>query len=311
MNFSSPIKLSSILGIVGLGAIAFVGVPESAKAASIWRGSDYLTTPVNGASYDFGPGIGQVFFTGLPVGPGLTDTIIQRKQDCVLPTIGSSCTIPIEMTQLSLKTSAPVNVGDFNYDVKVTLDPNNASTGNMTIKHQFPDDGGLFAEGTFSSSLNVFFKADFVPVNGGPDLQDVFQSVNLTLARALWSHEPPPGAVLVPGAPGTVVGTNLPPLADQNANDHRGNNLAWVNPDQQGNPVGDFFPGIARHVKPSFGGHIVKTACVPRQRNCTKILVDGGSEEFPLVVPEPSTTAGFILLGFASMFGIKRKNKQQ
>jgi hypothetical protein len=279
------------LAVLGLGAVTFFGMAEGANAASVWRGSDYLTTPNNGGTGFIFPGIGSVFFKGVPVGPGLTDTVIQRQADCSLPNIGSSCTIPIEMTTLSLISSAPVNIGGNFFDVLVSLNPANQSTGTMTINHQFADDGGLGAEGTFSSQMTVNFKADFVPVGGGPIAQTSFQTIPLSLNSAFWSHEPPPNAVIVQGNPGNILGDNT---ATQNANWHGG-----INPDNQGNLVGDFFPGPALHTKPDIAGHETHIACQPGFPDCPR--------NFP-TVPEPSTFLGS-LLGLGAMLKLRRKVK--
>ena len=51
-------------------------------ALDVSLGSDYLQTQP-GTSFNFGAGIGVVNFTGLPIGPGLTDTIVQRQQNAL------------------------------------------------------------------------------------------------------------------------------------------------------------------------------------------------------------------------------------
>ncbi len=77
-----------------------------AHADNVALGSDYFQTQA-GTSFDFGGPIGVVNFMGSPIGPGLTDTIVQRLNDVVIN--GASGTIQI--TALSLVSTAPVNIG--------------------------------------------------------------------------------------------------------------------------------------------------------------------------------------------------------
>jgi hypothetical protein len=69
---------------------------------------------------------------------------------------------------------------------------------------------GSTAGGTFTSSLAVYYEAQFQPVGGGTGPAPVFGMVALTGA-ATWAPVPPPGAIIVPG-----------PFGDQNANLHSG-----------------------------------------------------------------------------------------
>ena len=78
-----------------VSAAALAAAP--AVADRVLLGSDYLAT----MAPTF---LGLTALAGMPIGPGNTDTIVQRLRDCTLDlgTIGSSCTIPIEMVALSL-----------------------------------------------------------------------------------------------------------------------------------------------------------------------------------------------------------------
>ena len=138
-----------------LTVLVMLGSSMSASAAdidptvpSVALGSGYFASQP-GTHFNFGGGIGDVNFLGLPSGPFNTDTIIQRRVDAVL---GGSA-IPIQMVGLSLKSAAPVNVGGSFFDVFVTLDPANLAndTGTMSIA------GNTTTGGTFASALNVFF----------------------------------------------------------------------------------------------------------------------------------------------------------
>ena len=156
---SSVGKSVSVLGAVGLSAIAILGAPEAAKAVDIFAGEDLLFTPADGSSFfDFGGPIGIVELMGVPLGGGKTDTIVERKEDCTF--VAGSCHIDIEMTALSLASIDPVNVGGFNYDVWVTPFDPDPSLGEMWIN----DDG------TFQTVLDVHFETVFHPLDGGPDI---------------------------------------------------------------------------------------------------------------------------------------------
>src|SRR5262249_21438813 len=125
---------------------------------------------------------------GLPIGPGLTDTIVQRRADCTitLSATGSICTIPIEMVALSLQSTT-------NPLVLVRESPTLASAGQMTLTSNGSGTGG-----TFSSFFDIFFE---ISTNGGitwtpqPDL-------TLT-GSASWSTIPTSNTLLVPGVVGS------------------------------------------------------------------------------------------------------------
>ena len=162
MNLLNSAKLA-VLGTVGVSAIAVLGMPGSANAIDIRGGLDLLHTPGGGRSFfDFGTqeingnqiNIGKVEFEGFPIGSGSVDTIVQRD-DCTF--VSGSCAINIEMTNLSLKSENPLNIGGVDFDVFVERDLNQASIGTMVINN----------DGTFHSSLDVHFKAHIVEIGGG------------------------------------------------------------------------------------------------------------------------------------------------
>jgi len=169
-SFSPPNLLSrSLIGAVGLG-VALLGLPQSAKAISINRGTDYVATPSGDAVFTFVdplPGAGNVTvkFGGLAIGTptatspdggysGEADTVINRLQDVNgTPTGG---TTPIEIVGLSLKSVAPVTIGGANYDVFAGLQKyynGTPSTGTMTIRHENSDSAPT--QGTWDSSFTI------------------------------------------------------------------------------------------------------------------------------------------------------------
>src|SRR3974390_1931024 len=184
--------------VLGASASAQNGCANGAPCVAL--GSDYLQTQP-GSSFNFGTGIGVVNFMGLPIGPGLTDTIGQRQADAFI----NGGPIPIQLVALSMESTAPVSVGGSFFDVFVTLDPANLGkdVGMMSIM-------GTLGGGTFTSFFDVFFDAHFAPVSTGQPF-DVFSSITLSNGGSAWSPTPPPNAVIVNG-----------PFGDQNANTHTG-----------------------------------------------------------------------------------------
>ncbi len=218
-----------------------------ACADDVALGSDYFQTGA-GTQFDFGPGIGVVNFQGLPnTAHGNTDTIIQRQADA---TIGGP-PIPIQITDLSLQSTAPVNIGGSFFDVFVTLDPAHLSndTGTLTVM-------GSAAGGTFDDTLDVFFDAHFAPIGGG-SATDVFGSIALSQTGASWSPTDP-GTVLVPGldcdnAAGSSACSAGAVAADQAANSHTGLAAGEV----------DFFVVSPETESGPGGSHRVRDASVP------------------------------------------------
>ncbi|MEM7227904.1 MAG: DapH/DapD/GlmU-related protein [Planctomycetota bacterium] len=98
----------------------------------------------------FGPGSlpfnGVVNFQGVPIGTsgafvlGTTDTVITRLDYMELPDLGSTDIVPVEMVELNLQSTAPINVGTSNWLVSMGLsaDP---SEGQMQVTKDFPDGG--------------------------------------------------------------------------------------------------------------------------------------------------------------------------
>lgn len=200
-------------------------------------GSDYLHTAA-------GTSFGGVAFTGVPIGPGNTDTIVRRNADGLFPAgVGSSATVPIELVALTLVSTAPTNFGlgvGFYYLTLQSARGGPASLGSMNVSYLSADDGlpGT-PEGTFNSFFDVFFDLRFASENGPIALSD-----DLVLGNqgASWDTTPTPGTVTVPGSVGNTA-----------ANLHSGKT-----PDQL-----DFFPGAISEQHPSGAVHNVVPAVVP------------------------------------------------
>ena len=230
-----------------VGALALLGVPESADAANVRLGSDYVQTPAGNTSFNFGGPIDTVDFQGRPIpGLGLVDTIIERKQDVALVE-GTAIPgmTPIEIVALSLESVAPVEVNGFDYDVFVTLDPNNPSTGNMTIRHENLDSDPI--QGTWDSVFDLNALALFTPLNGGPSIPNETISKTFLALNEDWGHKPGPGDEIVNLNQGWMF---QPPGGLPLISRAPGNQTANCHVDNNGPPCDaeDFFlKGLALH----------------------------------------------------------------
>lgn len=214
-------QATSILGAVALGCLAFLSILESAKAATVVLGSDYWVT-LDNSFFDFGGPLGQVNFVGQPIGTfqgrnvDEADTIIQRKQDVTFNN-GFGIT-DIEVVALSLKSKDSVKLNNVDFDIFVTLNPDQQSTGTLIIKENH----------TFVSDFNVFWTATFKPTNGGDAIPCPLgqggcdQMINLG-GTGPWSSNKPLKGIKVEGFVG-----------DQ---------LANVHTDLSNDQI-DFFPGV-------------------------------------------------------------------
>lgn len=134
----------------GLGLCAAL-LAGSARADIVLLGSDYFET-IAPTSFTFpvATSLGSLSgitlgLSGRPIGPGSTDTIVRRRQDCslFLDTSGSQCTIEIEMVALSLVGNGP--------PILFRESPTHNSLGEMTI---FSD--GTGTGGHFDSFFDIF-----------------------------------------------------------------------------------------------------------------------------------------------------------
>jgi len=176
-----------------------VGLVGAALAAPIDPGFDLFQTPPGGGLLDFsGMGGGLVPLQGLPIGPGNTDTIVQRHTG--LPDGGMGI-IQTEIVALSLQSVSPAAIGSSFFDVFVGLDPSNPSLGTIDVTSHGPNGG------TFDSFFDVFTIVTLTEV-GNPANQIVVPRVDeIDSLNSLWSHTPPPG---YPGHPHYPAGGFYP-----------------------------------------------------------------------------------------------------
>jgi len=221
-----------LISLALCGSIAATGSVAYADPL-VLLGSDYLETKA-GTTFAGAP------FKGVPIGPGSTDTIVERLQNATLSGVGSSATVPIELVSLNLVSAVPINLGaglGLYYITLQSMRGGPASTGEMTINYNTADDGVAGTpEGTFSSFFDVFFDVRFGALNGPIVQSDVLVLSN---ASALWDADPSPGTVLVTGSVGS-----------QAANLHTGKALGQL----------DFFPVHIEEQHPGGALHIVDPA---------------------------------------------------
>jgi hypothetical protein len=211
-------------------------------------GTDYFQTiPGSGQSgtyFNFGgmDGLGFVDFLGVPMGPGNTDTEVERMGNAQI----NGGPVEIQLEALSLESTAPVDIGGYLYNMFIGLNPADQSLGQITIM-------GTTYGGTFTSTLNVYFEASFAPINGGPPVNPFTNEVTLTNTGANWSSTPTSADLLVVGQ-----------LGDQHANCHTGTGpYGCLNPSGYDNGYVDFFPGEFSECTGTNGCHEVVPATIP------------------------------------------------
>lgn len=180
-------------------------VGGGASAAVVAAGDDVMSTPPGGASHDFsgdpipadffGPG-SDPFFGIVPLqgaGTGCFDTVVSRLNDASPLPIGGQATIPIEIVELNLVSSAPIQItpqNDF-WDVHVDLSQFVPQPGGqMTIKHQNADGG------TYDSTQDICPRMTFTQIAPPFDVrvldicfdQGLPAAVTVGTADAPWSH---------------------------------------------------------------------------------------------------------------------------
>jgi len=178
-------------------------------ALPIDRGYSFFETP--DASFDFGAPIGMVHLKGMPLGSayGNTDTIVQRLGE--LPA-GATGNIPVQLVELSLRSSSPVNIGGSFFDVFVTI--NDLSLPNVMQPDTLPPSMGQImvtshddavGSGKVDSFFDVFFDVFVIPVGGNANSPGAMHfmagPLQLTETGALWSHTPPPNYPVIPNLP--------------------------------------------------------------------------------------------------------------
>ena len=171
------------------GLLTWMGA--AALADPIDPGFDLLHTPpgggvINPADYG-GPNV-VIPLRGRPIGPGNTDTIIQRTTG--LPDGGTGA-IQAEIVALSLESIAPASISGSFFDVFVDLAPGTSSLGAINVITHTPGPGG---GGTFDSFFDVFARVTMTEVGNPSNMFQLPAQVRLDPGSiGSWSHIPPPG----------------------------------------------------------------------------------------------------------------------
>ena len=198
-------KLASLCAGSALVVTGLAFPLTSSAQLTVQSGYELFQTQASGTSF---PGLGSLMgvplgtfnFGSGPVNTGDTDTIIQRLTTATVANAGDSTTVNLKVNALQLETTAQVNfmnLGLNNYFI--TLDPNTASTGSMTLTFGGP--GG----GTFSSSLDLTLDIHSGALNG--PVVDT-ETLMLQNNNEVWGRTPPPGSVLINGVDYLLNGTD-------------------------------------------------------------------------------------------------------
>jgi hypothetical protein len=195
MNLKAQAKVA-----LCFSAILALSFCPTAQATDIALGPDYFATQ-EGTQFIFN-GV-TVDLVGVPIGPGNTDTIVQRLSDAIVSPGGVATPISIQIKALSLESTQPLSIPGVPSPVNVfvTLDPTNLAndTGQMTITENSTGTGG-----TFTSFLDVFFDVCLQPGANGVGCANGTTPIAtgkevLSNSGATWSTTPSPSSVLVTG----------------------------------------------------------------------------------------------------------------
>ena len=289
----------SIIGAVGLG-VALLGLPQSAKAFTVNRGTDYLVTPTNGAKFYFNDLGRFVSFEGLAIGTptatspdggflGAADTVVNRLDDVeapYLPTLPVTAppedpnlpnlidgTLPANnVTSIQIVGLSLQGTGSDAGKIFVGLDPAKVSGGKMAIAHNQTNDIG----GIWSSYFDINGIA--VVANDGvtltPTGNDYVHNLIVDCGNAK-------GYECIPFSKGVFQASDEPWSHDPSSGQFQGDNLVAPGLEQN-----FYLTGAVIH---DAGGGIIHT-------------VDA--------VPEPLTILGALTaFGFGAAFKKKRDKK--
>ena len=230
-----------LLGSLALGVA--LALSPTAKSATVYKGTDYLMTPIGGGTYNFGGSIGNVSFSGLPIGgtSGIADTIVNRLDNVLYP-LGIT---PIEVVGLSLKADGP-----YYGKIFVGLNPAMASTGQMSIVHSSPGDVG----GIWSSSFTI--KGMAIIANDGITLTPTGDNYISSLISNC-SSEMLLNYTCMPFSKGTFTATNEPWKHDPGPSQIIGPNLV------SSDPTNFYLESVVYHQAPDSEHIVCAFNCVP------------------------------------------------
>ena len=179
------LKHAGLIAIL-CSAVALLSTAR-AMADTVVLGTDYFTAEL-GTQFTF-DGM-TVDLKGNPIGPGSTDTIVQRTSNI---TIGSSGSLL--MTGLSLVST------NLSTPIYITLNPNKTADDTGTINILGSATGGTFST-TLELYLDICTAAGAGGVGCGSGTLLATQSLVLNSTDPYWAPTPPAGAVIVSGPVG-------------------------------------------------------------------------------------------------------------
>ena len=181
-------KFTPLLGVIALSSVAFLGNAESARAADIEPGFDFLVTQ-SPTSLPI-PGFGLIDLIGNPIPPSLPyDTVLRRLEKCNFVAGTGTCSVPLIITELSVKSEASfpglpgngqifITLDGLPSDGLITINQNGTWNATLPVRAVAKDANGLslanFAntltgDGTWDVNSNVFlpvgiFRGPLVPI---------------------------------------------------------------------------------------------------------------------------------------------------
>jgi hypothetical protein len=187
--------LTSPLLVLSFAAL-FAPLPCRADIETIPAGNDYLVTLPG--TFTTIAGVGIVPLMGIPSFAYGADTVIQRTADVTLPdAIGGTAMVSAHLAGLTLESAAPVNIGGSFFDIFVTLDPSQSSTGQLTLTQTALEGTPTSPEGTLTSFFDFFVDISAVPVGGGPPAFSTTSEFQLS-GSGFW-NDPDDGAQFLNG----------------------------------------------------------------------------------------------------------------
>lgn len=185
-----------IVVVVTAALVVLGGATQASASEHTEIGFDFLATPPGGGILDLSPfgGPPDVQLVGFPVGPGNTDTIVERKSG--IPA-GGTGVIDIELVELHLVSIGPVDIGGMDWDIDVQLDPGTPSVGQMNITTH--DD--ILGGGLFDSFMDIYVLVILTLVADPLVQQIVLQHDLIQSTGTPWSHTAPPNYPVDPLMP--------------------------------------------------------------------------------------------------------------
>ena len=180
------------LQILAFTIPALLAGATTATATPIDPGFDLFNTlPGTFVELDLGGGPIQIPLEGNTLGPGDTDTIVERKTGENPFPVGGSTTIDIELVALSLRSVDPVDIGGTLFDIDIIsgtlLGQNPNPLGQMTVFHEHINGGTFIVD-----FLPIDFTAIITEIGNPFNQFNFLGSLQFGGSQGVWSHTPGP-----------------------------------------------------------------------------------------------------------------------